>query len=110
MSDALITNRRVHHGVVDHAIRPFHIEIFLNKIGTLPVDCIHQLFSFSFALAASQESADFVFSRGVKEYPQGIGPVFEKLLRTSAHDHAIPAFGGMLDDSLSGLEYRLAVH
>ena len=38
LDDGLITDRGVDHGVVNGTIRPFHIEILLNKIGALLID------------------------------------------------------------------------
>jgi hypothetical protein len=51
--DCLIADGCVHHGMVNPAIGPFDVEIFLNKIGAVAIDCIHEFVSLAFALSAS---------------------------------------------------------
>jgi hypothetical protein len=72
VSDGLIADRGIDHGVVDGAVWPFDFEIFLDEIGTLAVDGIHELLGFRLALASRQEAPDFVFSRSVKKHTQGV--------------------------------------
>lgn len=66
ISYALVANSRVYHGVVDDAIGPIDVEILLNEIGAFLIDSVDQFFSFLFTFAASQKTADFVFSWSIE--------------------------------------------
>src|SRR5690349_24794455 len=66
-NDRLITNRRVDHSVVNSTVRPFDVKILLDEIGALPINSVHELFSFLFTLAASQQAPHFFFSRSIKK-------------------------------------------
>src|ERR1700689_1191218 len=46
VNDGLIAERGVDHGVVDGAVRPFDVEILLNKIVALAVHGVHELLGF----------------------------------------------------------------
>jgi hypothetical protein len=80
MNDSIIADRSIDHGVVNGAIRPFDVEIFLDEINTLAINCVHQLLGFLFALAASQQASNFILPRSVKKNPQRIFAVLEELL------------------------------
>src|ERR1700731_4754342 len=80
VNDSFIADCSVHHGVVNRPVRPFDIEIFLNKIGALAVDVINELFGFLLAFAASQQPAHFVFSWGIKKHTQSVCSLLKKLL------------------------------
>ena len=51
-NDSLIADRGIEHRVINGAIRPFHVEVFLDKVGALPIDEIDELLSVVFGLAA----------------------------------------------------------
>src|SRR5690349_1499552 len=61
-NDGLIADRSVDHDVVNRTVRPFYVEIFLDKIGALPIDSIHELFGLLLTLTASEQTAYFFFS------------------------------------------------
>src|SRR5579864_693785 len=46
--DFFSADRGVYHRLINRTIRPLNIEIFLNEISALSVDCIHQLLCFLF--------------------------------------------------------------
>ncbi len=50
----LVSNRGVHHRLINSAVRPFNIEILLDKLGSLPVDAVNEFFGFLLALAEGQ--------------------------------------------------------
>src|SRR5271154_1672646 len=72
VNDSLIADRSIDHGVVNGAIRPFYVEIFLDEISTLAINCVHELLRFFFALAASQQPSKFILPRSVKKNAQRI--------------------------------------
>ena len=41
LNDSLVADRGIDHGVIDGAVRPFNMEVFLDEIGALPIDGIH---------------------------------------------------------------------
>jgi len=49
---SLISAAGIDHGMVDCAIRPFHLEVFLDEIGALVVDRIDELTGFALSFAA----------------------------------------------------------
>lgn len=53
MQDGFVADRRVHHRVVDGAVRPFRMEILLDEIDALSIDGIHELLSFILGFAAA---------------------------------------------------------
>jgi hypothetical protein len=64
---SLIADRSIDHGVVNRAVSPFDVEILLDEIKAFPINGIHELFGFLLALAPSQQSPHFIFSRERKE-------------------------------------------
>ena len=53
VNDRLIADPSIDHGVVNGAVRPFDVEILLDEIDAFPIHCVHELFGFVLALAAS---------------------------------------------------------
>jgi hypothetical protein len=80
VNDGLIADRRIDHGVVNGAVRPFDVEILLDEIDALAVNDIHELLGFLLTFAASQEAAHFIFSGSVKKHAQGVGAASQKML------------------------------
>jgi len=78
--DGLVADHGVQHGVINHASRPFNMEIFLNEIGTFAIDGYQQVLKLPFRFSAFEETLDFVFSRCIQKYAQHIASVFEELL------------------------------
>src|SRR5215467_15186391 len=50
---SLISAAGVNHGMVNRAIRPFHVEIFLNEVRALTIYGIDQLLGFFLCFSAS---------------------------------------------------------
>jgi hypothetical protein len=109
VNNGLIADPSIDHGVVNSAVRPFNVEILLDKIGALAVDDIHQLLCFLLTLAASQEAPHFIFSRGVKKHAQRVWAVPEKVLRPSSNDDRVSGFSGVLNDRFRDLQNAFAV-
>src|ERR1700738_2945391 len=110
VNDGLIADRRIDHGVVEGAVWPFDFEIFLDEIGTLAVDAIHELLGFRLALASRQEAPDFVFSRSVKKHTQGVWTAPQKKLRPPSDDDRVSSFSGVLNDAFCNLQNTFAVN
>src|ERR1700738_488475 len=110
VNDGLIADRRIDHGVIDGAVWPFDFEIFLDEIGTLAVDAIHELLGFRLALASRQEAPDFVFSRSVKKHTQGVWTAPQKKLRPPSDDDRVSSFSGVLNDAFCNLQNTFAVN
>jgi hypothetical protein len=109
IDDGLVADCGIHHSVINRAVRPFDLEILLDKMSAFAVDVIHQFFGFLFGFATTLKPAYLSLSWGVQEYAQSVGPVLEKLLRPSTYDDALPAFGSMLNDTFRNPEYGLAI-
>ena len=92
MNDRLIADRSIDHGVVNRAVRPFDVEILLDEIDAFPINGIYELFGFLPALAPSQQSPHFIFSRSVKKHAQRVRAVPEKLLRPPPTMTEFPVF------------------
>ena len=95
--------------MINGAVRPLHVEILLNEVGAFAIDRIHEFLSFLFTLAAGQQAPHFVFPWRIEKHAQGIGPGLQKLLRTPAHDDAVPTFRGMFNHASSDSENSLAI-
>jgi hypothetical protein len=78
--DALVADRGVQQGMVDDAIGPVCVEIFLNEIGAFAIDSVDQFFGLGFAFAPGQQAPDFVFPGSVEKEAYRVLPVLEKLL------------------------------
>src|SRR5215471_19913225 len=81
---SLISAAGVDHGMVNRAIRPFHVEVFFDKVRALTIYGIDQILGFLLSFSACHQSADFIFSWRKQEDTQCPRIVLQKLLRTSA--------------------------
>ena len=75
LNDHLLANRSIQHGMINRAIRPLRVKVFLDEIGALAIDGIHEIFGFFFIFPTGQEPPDFVFSRGIEKRAEGTGQV-----------------------------------
>src|SRR5580700_392967 len=109
VNDSLIADRSIDHGVVNGAIRPFDVKIFLNEINTLAINCVHEELGVFVALAASQQTSNFTLPRGIKKNAQRIFAVLEELLRSSSHDYRVAGLCHVLNDLFRKLQNAFAV-
>src|SRR5580658_4515885 len=109
MNDSLIADRSIDHGVVNGAIRPFDMKIFLDEINTLAINRVYELLCFLFALAASQQTANFILPRCIKKKAQRIFAVLEELLRSSSYDDGVAGLCHALNDQFRKLQDAFAV-
>src|SRR6266404_436011 len=96
--------------MVDAAVGPFDVEVFLDEISAFPINRIHQLLSFILALAARQQTTNLVFSRSIKKHAESVWAVSEKVLRAPSDDYRIPCFSGVLNDPFGNFQNAFAVH
>ena len=80
MQDRRVTDRSIDHGVVKGPVRPFDMEVLLDKIGAFSINRIHKLFRFVLTLAASQQTPPFIFSRSVKKQTERVLAIPQKML------------------------------
>ena len=103
VSDALITGRRIDHGVVSGAVRPVDAEIFLDEFDAVVIDGIDALLRFLLGFAARYEAAHFIFPGSVKKDAERVRTIPEKVLRAASHDHAVTGFRSVLNDTFGNL-------
>src|ERR1700722_3768763 len=106
---SLLADRRINHGVVNGAVRPFDVEILLQKISALPINRIHKLFGIFLAFAAGHEAPQFIFSGSIEKHPQRVRAVSEKLLRPPSDDDGVSCFRGVLNDTLCNFQNTFGV-
>ena len=51
VDDGFVADRGINHGVIGSTVGPFMVKIFLDEIGAIAVDGIHELFGFGLTLA-----------------------------------------------------------
>jgi hypothetical protein len=110
VKDCLSADRGIDHGVVDGAVGLFDVEILLDEIDAFPIDRIHELFGLLPTLPASQQAPHFIFSRSVKEHPQRVLAIREKLLRPSSDDDRVPRLCRLLNHTFRKLHNAFAVN
>jgi len=109
VSDALITGRRIDHGVVSGAVWPVDTEIFLDEFDAVVIDGIDALLRFLLGFAARYEAAHFIFPGTVKKDAERVRTIPEKVLRAPSHDHAVTGFRGVLNNTFGNLQNAFAV-
>src|SRR5947209_1773004 len=74
------------------------MKVVFDESGPFAVDSIHQGFRPIRRSAFRDKAADFICPGRVKKKSQGIAPVLEEVLRSSAEDHTVSGSHGFLDN------------
>ena len=61
-----LANGSVEHDVIQGLHRPFNVEVALDEIDAIAIDCVHKLLRFPFRLAARHNAPNLVFPRGIE--------------------------------------------
>src|SRR6476646_1308048 len=95
-----VASHSIEHNVIEMMVRPVKAEIFLDERRAFPIDCLNLLNGLTVGLAGRNQPANPFFSRGVEKDAKYIFSIFQKILRSSADNHARPIGSCFHDNTL----------
>src|SRR5205814_640712 len=95
--------------MVDRAVWPFRVEIFLDERRTLVINRMRQRLRLRLAVPLRDQAPHFFFCGSIEKEAQRVFSVTQEVLRSSSHNYAIAGVRGPLDYLLRDFDNTVGV-